>query len=334
MPSVTCTCGKVLNYKPEHEGKKAQCSNCQQVVVLEEVTEVEVVEEVEERPQLRKPRLSGTDSSEREERDSRSRRSDFEEEPRRSRKRREEEDDLEEGEEKPRHKKKATAPVGFLPRLAALMQPALFWIVAVPVVLGGVLAFYGFNEYRLGNVAKAEPRTVKLADLITNGPGDNAHVIITDYLPDENIVFTYRKSKFEITDGSNKPWNEAYMPLHPNQGGAGGPGMPGMPGMQPTTGPVRFILKTTTAKNKGELDSIIRAGRIQGVIINSIASLGSEVSKLLRESYPTADLNSVLILEANRKPSPPTFGLALAALGAVLVLIGGGLGVIGLVFRP
>ena len=50
--------------------------------------------------------------------------------------------------------------------------------VLVLIIIGAVLTFAGVQEMRLSSAAKPEPQEISCSELIENGPGDNAHVLL------------------------------------------------------------------------------------------------------------------------------------------------------------
>lgn len=64
---------------------------------------------------------------------------------------------------------------------------------------------------------------------------------------------------------------------------------------------------------------------VSGLIVNRIKKLKGDERKYLRQSFPTVDLDEVLILEQDRAPKPLVLSLAMIA-GGVLLILGGGIG--------
>lgn len=61
---------------------------------------------------------------------------------------------------------------------------------------------------------------------------------------------------------------------------------------------------------------------MQGVVINRIESLSSEEEELLRQSFPHIDLEKVLIVEEGREPSSILKAIGFLLGGLVLILVG------------
>src|SRR5262249_13381305 len=85
------------------------------------------------------------------------------------------------------------------------------------------------------------------------------------------------------------------------------------------------LIKTKQFKTKGAIPGgIADEDSLQGLVITSIESLGSEEKKLLKEGMSGIDLDKVVIIEDGRKPSSAMLSVGMMA-GGVL-LIGGGIG--------
>jgi hypothetical protein len=177
-------------------------------------------------------------------------------------------------------------------------------VYVVLMVIGAVGLIFGFNEWRLSRSTKAEPQTISCADLIAKGPGDNGHVIVTD--------FALLTDSFVVEGGSqNSPtWKRAMVPMVPkSQATAANPSKS-----------FRVILDTHKVTTETELVALAKEDKIQGTIVNDVKSLDAETQKLLKNSYSGTDFSSCLILDHGRRPSSPLFwGGALA--GGALSLV-------------
>ena len=92
-----------------------------------------------------------------------------------------------------------------------------------------------------------------------------------------------------------------------------------------------MLIKSKLMTSDAAIDAADRAGELPGLITNRIDSLSGDERRLLGESYPHADLDSVLIIEHGRQPAGilKTAGL----FGGGLALALGGLGAMALKFR-
>lgn len=189
------------------------------------------------------------------------------------------------------------------------------------VVGGGVLLFIGIQEMRLRSAAKEEPQKIACAELAANGPGENAHVLMGDFILCD---FAY------VYEEKNNQWSKVWVPAVPI-GGAFHLKLLSMldeegrlTGEVPPPTNVKVIVKSSSVDNEGELGVLAEKETLQGVIVNTIESLGSEEEKMLKESYPSVNFDECYILEVDRAPA--TFAkMAGFSVGGVLLMAGGGL---------
>lgn len=173
------------------------------------------------------------------------------------------------------------------------------------IVIGGVLGFAGYAEWRVSKGASVEPEEVSLEQLIRRGPEGNAHVRVRDFNVGDNIVY-------EEQSGS---WTKVYVPAFPLEPGEVIP-------EAPPTGPVSALFKSTKAKNEDELLREFAAIPVQGLVTNRIESLGSEETKLLTESYPGTDFDKCLIVQIGRKPASQAKVAGFLGGGTALIVVG------------
>lgn len=198
----------------------------------------------------------------------------------------------------------------------------MFRIKLIVLVVGCVLVYFGVQEARLSSTTKSQPQPISLAQLASNGPGDNAHVEIRDFLCSPSFIY-------ESKEGSNK-WTCCWVPavsldseyaaqlnamLVANNGV--------LPNSFPDPKSFNVILKMPDVESERDFERIAAQDTAQGVVINLIEGLGGEEKKILKQSFPGVDLDACYIVEIGRQPS----GVAKTA-----GLIGGGglLGVLGL----
>lgn len=201
------------------------------------------------------------------------------------------------------------------------------------IVGGVVLLVFGVQEYRLASEASQTPQSITCADLASNGPGTNAHVSVTKaFLCQQAIVFESKKN-----DQSNwtKIWvpavpvDSAYVKMIVTLGEANG----GQLDTVPPPGDIRVLIKTSSVKNKTELEGFSLSALtwpVTGLVTNKIESLGSEEKKILEENYPGIDFAKCYIVDHERKPADAMKLGAMIGGGALIALIGGGWSVAGM----
>src|SRR3954469_5130438 len=197
-------------------------------------------------------------------------------------------------------------------------------ILLIIIVLGGMLAWFGFQEWRLASAASTTPQTIACADLEAKGPGNNAHVILTDFLLCPS-GFVYESSSKGNDSSYTKIWIPA-VPLH-------GEYMEELKKLKdsgkdlstvPPPKNVRVIVRSSHVHNDGELEKLGDRDTIQGLIVNKVDSLGSKEKEILAGQYPGINLDTCWILDEGR--TPRSFGTAGGMIGGgvLLALIGVG----------
>ena len=194
-------------------------------------------------------------------------------------------------------------------------------ILLAMLVGGGVLVFFGVQEMRLAKAAKAQPQSITAADLIQSGPGDNAHVLMKDFLMCD-FAYVYQSSK------KGGDWKNVWVPVVP-VGGEYHKKILSMvkpdgsfEGTPPMPTDIRLIVKSGKVSNEREVGALAGQDTLQGVIVNKIESLGGEQKKILKESYPGVDVANVLILEHDRKPATAGKSFGFIGGGALLSCMG------------
>jgi hypothetical protein len=84
--------------------------------------------------------------------------------------------------------------------------------IKIALLVGGiVLVVFGVQEWRLSQEAKEAPQTISCGDLSAKGPGDNAHIVLTDgLLCGDSFVYEAKKN--------NPKWNTVWVPIVPKDG--------------------------------------------------------------------------------------------------------------------
>jgi hypothetical protein len=98
----------------------------------------------------------------------------------------------------------------------------------------------------------------------------------------------------------------------------------------PTLGNVKVIIKNKSFTTRSALDAALKnhtipTSDVSGMVMNRIDGLGSEETKLLRNTYPQFDAANTVIFEVGRKPTSSGTALLLMFGGGVLILAGPGI---------
>jgi hypothetical protein len=100
----------------------------------------------------------------------------------------------------------------------------------------------------------------------------------------------------------------------------------------PDIGTFAVLVKTKRFGTIGGIpDDLDRSEGVTGMVVNKVSSLGTDEANLVRQNFPSIDLNKVLILEEGRRPSPIILSFGMMLGGAVLSV--GALGWMALGFR-
>ncbi len=187
-------------------------------------------------------------------------------------------------------------------------------LLVVIAMLGVGMVAVGVNERRLATGAKTVPQTITCAKLAQSGPGDNAHVIMTDVLLVSDR-FVYKAAK-----GSDR-WETIWIPAIPADAEhaqamvrALGPGASSLDKLMAHPS---VIVKSSRIHTRADLAQWARSGKVQGLIVNNVETLSGEEYDLLQRSY--GFLGNVWLLEDGRTPSTGVETYALILLGAALI---------------
>jgi hypothetical protein len=173
------------------------------------------------------------------------------------------------------------------------------------MIAGAVPALLGFEDLRIRSIAHPIPHEITCEQLIREGPGDNAHIVLTDYV--------LRDSKFVSKGGNNGiDWTEATI--------AADPASP------PASNTVGVVVITTTARSITAIRRLSGKNRLVGIVLNPIKQLSDERGKALADTYPGIDLGKVWVVQHEYPyPSLSWNQLLLLTYGGVLL---SGLGVL------
>lgn len=175
-------------------------------------------------------------------------------------------------------------------------------LMIIMIVVGGMLCYWGYQEWALANVAGHEPRTITAEQLVQNGPGKNAHVVVTDFVLGENFVASQFKN--------SSTWTDVWVPVIPLNDELVDPDN------------VRLIIKASGIKDEQALQKFGARPSFQGMVINEIDSIGSEEEKLLKKEYPKTDFSKCWIVEVDRKPASSGKIFGLLGAGVALIVVG------------
>lgn len=185
-----------------------------------------------------------------------------------------------------------------------------FQLKLLGVGLGAGLAIYGFNERTLASAAAETPQRMTCAQLSEHGYGDNAHLVLTDFLFTMDYVYAGKPGK----------WKQVWIPAVPGDGeyaakvrDAGADAA-----KVPAPRPVRVIVTSTDVPDAKALSALDEKQELEGVVTNVIDRIDAKTKALLEQSY--GDVSRAQIFEVGRSVTNTWLILGIIAGGCALGL--------------
>ncbi len=190
----------------------------------------------------------------------------------------------------------------------------------IGILIGGlVLVVMGVREWQLAGAAKNTPKTISCEELIKSGPGDNAHVIVTDALP-VTVTFVHRGGD------DNSGWLTVWIPVIPATSESverlKAALSPGSKPLDRMFGQIELVVKSSNIHDRADLDRFKKTRTLQGLIISDVEQLSDKERDLLKSAYPMG-LGYPLLLEDGRRPSGIISRLFTIGAGIALLFVGG-----------
>jgi len=213
----------------------------------------------------------------------------------------------------------------------------MFRLKILAVVGGAMLAFFGIQEFRVSQGTSVEPIEVELVDIETGKASENNHVRLGEHFAIyPGSVYQYRQGKYET--GEPKPSASVDYTYYPvisadhrffeelGQLAEKYGTLDAVPDAEwPEIGSFSVLVKTKRFKTIRSIpESMNSEESVQGLVVNLIGGLDSKEESLLRESFPTIDVNEILIIEDGRKPASLAKSLGMAGGGIAITLLGVG----------
>lgn len=211
-------------------------------------------------------------------------------------------------------------------------------IVKVLLVAGGAaIVWHGFEEHKVSRGTTAEAIDVKLADIEAGKISDNNHLKIGKHWAlHTETIYSYSQSKYDTGEpGPNTSISYAFYPIisHSHEHlkevyayWAKKEADPNFQGAAPTVRSFSVLVKTNRFDKLRDLPTDDKeVDSIKGLVVNRIRTLDDDEKKLISQSFPSVNLDKVLILDDGREPSSATASWAFMIGGVLLVLTGIGL---------
>jgi hypothetical protein len=214
---------------------------------------------------------------------------------------------------------RALLPLGFAGR-----------VCFAALVLGGVLVWMGCRELDLRSRSRAEPQVITCEKLVTQGPGDNLHIVLTDFVLLPDFVYSQKMVR----------WDGAWVPVVPHQAVASAlakalqvdvSALPSIDNrrkddalatLKSSDFNFKIVVAFPKADGKKYMDRVFEAETVEGLLMvdGYLTTLDKERRGLLESSYPRADLKRCWVLVEGRTPASQAKarGLQLGGVGLVL----------------
>jgi len=201
-------------------------------------------------------------------------------------------------------------------------------------IVGGIIlaCWLPALRQRAADLAR-EPQRISLRDLADKGPGDNPHVIVTDFTCAKYFAYTTQTRRGERPDPDRMASRKAWIPLLPKAPVPDGGKEPALP-----PGSIKVLLETpqTLVGRAVELHVLSRRPSIEGLATRlSERGLPSDIRATLSSRYPDTDFESCILVEEidrYQKGDAPLFAKLVTAGAGGGVLVGGAVLLLGLFF--
>jgi hypothetical protein len=191
------------------------------------------------------------------------------------------------------------------PRFGVLTLKLLFCFCGGVVFAGVALCLGGFAILAESSRARPEPQTLTCKQLLEQGCGDNAHVLLTDVkvLAADHLVESRK---------DNGEWVRTCIPLRPVEVEA-----------DPET--IRLVLVSTEVPGEQALLRLAGQDRVQGLVYHDTLAAAPATADLFTKRFPNTDPSRCLLLEHRETGSrlwPREIGFLLLGGGVVLLVLG------------
>jgi len=165
--------------------------------------------------------------------------------------------------------------------------------LTLAMLVGAVgFSFIAYTEYTTYSTTKVEPNSLTMTELVANGFGDNANVVLTEFaLSDRGVISTGDKKNAYIPattmlDAVTKVMEDAKADAE-----TGEMVVDDDYTYSPATFPLIVCLNDIT---DAEMEAYWNAQSLEGIILTGYGSLGSDTRKELRTRFPQADFDNIM----------------------------------------
>lgn len=199
-------------------------------------------------------------------------------------------------------------------------------------VFSGVLLWLGIQEKQLHARSSPTPQIISCADLTANGPGNNYHIKMQDFLLLPNYVYEVKRGSWSgawvpamaVGDALKVAAADLEVPLEELANWPDEQLASALEEIDFDKFNFRVIVEFPNVDGAHHVEAKFALKEIHGTILGS---LDSDARRLFRDSYPQLDLDNLLVLVEGRLPwSKATvtnmfFGSAALLIGGIIMLV-------------
>jgi hypothetical protein len=170
-------------------------------------------------------------------------------------------------------------------------------------LLGGMLLFFGYQEWTLASASSAAPQDLTVDALLARGVEGNSHVRLHDFVLGENFEFTQYEHSADT--------DVVYIPALPKAA-------------DKRAAAAKVIVITNHARNEKEFDQFRARATLSGIVLSG-KDLEPEFKRSIAEDYPGTDFNKSILLQEGREPKQASTLVLMIGGGVGLLVVGAGL---------
>lgn len=167
-------------------------------------------------------------------------------------------------------------------------------LMVFPLMLAGLCAVFGIQEYALSARSSQQPEETSLRDLIKRGPGGNPNIILKDFSIFEDYVYEKRFGE----------WKRVWVPIIPT----------GSDDVALSKRAIRAFLYSEDLRNDKEVRQRFGKAKLRCMVNPEAPKPGIIGSILIEKSYPGTKSSDCIIIEEGKEPASP-LKLSLYAMG-------------------
>ncbi len=197
----------------------------------------------------------------------------------------------------------------------------------VAIAIGVILLSEALKDSTIASIAKEKPQRITCKQLIAEGPKDNAHLILKDFVYCDNMFVTLTEVDDNGRETDDFYWKAIWVPLVP----ADDPWVQGFLAAReaggdaydkyPPPSQIKIILKSKTVPKDDYFANLDKKTIIKGIVINEIEQISGEELKLLQDTYKF-DPQKVWLIEEGRALKSTSSLMGKYAIAGVLMLGG------------